>query len=117
SMTCIEDPDVARCVPSLWTGTGYYEQTLENSLSLQPNPAATSGAIRTSTYGGTERLYSAVEATARGSFSGFTANGCTGPALPDRIGCPAFRSEAVRILVAFTDEASFGGTLAAASSA
>ena len=116
SMTCIEDPDVARCVPSMWTGTGYYEVTLENALSLQPNPAATSAAIRTSTYGGTERLYAAVEATASGSSPGFTANGCTGPS-PGRIGCPAFRSEAVRILVAFTDEGSFGGTLAGAANA
>ncbi|MCZ7679690.1 MAG: hypothetical protein M5U28_13385 [Sandaracinaceae bacterium] len=98
SSTCIEDPGASSCILSPWTGTGYYEQTLENSLSLQADPAATSAAIRTSTYGGSERLYQAVQAVAAGPIAGFTANGCTGPS-PGRIGCPSFREEAVRILV------------------
>lgn len=119
SSTCIEDPGATSCVASVWTGTGYYEQTLENALSLQPDPAATSAAILTSTYGGTERLYYAAQAVASGPLApstGFAVNGCTGPGA-GRIGCPAFREEAVRILVAFTDEPSYGGTLAAASGA
>ena len=116
SSTCVEDPSASSCVASVWTGTGYYEVTLENALSLQSDPAATSAAIRTATYGGTERLYGAVEATASGSSTALTSNGCTGPSA-GRIGCPAFREEAVRILVAFTDEPSYGGTLEAASAA
>ncbi len=109
SSTCIEDPGASSCILSPWTGTGYYENTLENALSLQADPAATSAAIRTATYGGTERLYQAVQAVAAGPIAGFTANGCTGPS-PGRIGCPSFREEAVRILVAFTDEDSDGVT-------
>ena len=116
SNTCIEDPSTSSCILSPYTGTGYYENTLENQLSLQADPAATQSAIRTSTYGGTEDLYSALEAVASGSSSGFTAHGCTGPSA-GFIGCPSFREEAVRILVTFTDEDSDSGTLAGASGA
>ncbi len=117
SGTCIEDPGTSSCVASPWTGAGFYESTLENRLSLQADPVATSTEMAGwATYGGTERLHFALEATARGSAAGFTANGCSGPS-PGFIGCPSFRSEAVRILVAFTDENSDGGTLAGATSA
>jgi hypothetical protein len=117
SGTCIEDPSTSSCVASPWTGAGFYESTLENRISLQPDPMVTStGMASWTTYGGTERLFFALEATGRGMASGFTSNGCTGPR-PGFRGCPGFREEAVRILVAFTDEDSDGGTLAGATSA
>lgn len=108
SRTCIEDPGTSSCILSPWTGTGSYVHFLENRLSLQPDPAATSAAIRTSTTGSQERLYEAVYAVATGmGTASLSVSGCTGPA-PGRIGCPSFREEAVRILVAFTDEYSYG---------
>ncbi len=104
--TCIEDPAVSGCLLSTYTGTGYYETNYVNVVSLQPDPAATSGALNINTFGGTENLYRALWGLADPAAApGET--GCTGPGA-GTIGCPAFRSEAVRIAVVFTDEDSDG---------
>jgi hypothetical protein len=110
--SCISDPLLDSCVPSVWTGGGWYLDQYTNVLSLQPNPAATSTALSFGTTGGTESLFLALTRLANGG-----GVGCTSPLPADRIGCPAFRRDAVRIAVAFTDEDSDGGTLAAAASA
>lgn len=121
--SCIEDPSTAGCVTSPWTGGGWYLDSYTNVRSLQPDPAATSAALGFSTTGSVESLYRAVRAIATPSAGG--ASGCTGPTpgtpgtpgmpgAPGTIGCPAFRSEAVRILVAFTDEPNNGGSVTAA---
>lgn len=113
SLTCIEDPGASSCVPSMWTGTGWYEVNLNNLLSLQPNPAVTSTALGFSTSGGTENLYRSLRQLVDGS----GASGCASPLPAERIGCPAFRDEAVRVVVVFTDEDSDSGTLAEAAGA
>ncbi len=112
SHTCIEDPGTSSCILSPYTGTGYYETSYANRLSLQADPTATQTTLNSfTTFGGTENLYTALQGLATGSGSG-----CTGPS-PGFIGCPAFREEAVRILVTFTDEDSDGGSLSGAATA
>ncbi|MBO6939006.1 MAG: hypothetical protein JJ863_28820 [Deltaproteobacteria bacterium] len=107
---CVEDPVVAGCVPNFWTGTGGYRINLEHALSLQPDPATTSGAFLTNDSSGTENLYRAVQCVADGG-------SCTGGCSSSGIGCPGYRPEAVRILVTFTDEDSDAGSLAGAAGA
>jgi hypothetical protein len=108
--TCIEDPGASSCILSAFTGTGYYEATYVNGLSLQADPMMTRTAIRTATFGGTEELNEALLGMANPAMvDGET--GCTGPGA-GTIGCPAFRSTAVRIAVAFTDEDSDGAVTA-----
>jgi len=110
TMTCIEDPGMSNCILSPYTGIGHYESEYENEVSLQADPAVTAGATWSIT-GGTEELYEAVVGVVDpGAVSG--ESGCTGPT-PGFIGCVDYRSSAVRILVAFTDEDSDGGTTAA----
>lgn len=115
SGTCIQDPAMSSCVLSVWTGTGWYETTYNNLQSLQPDPMVTRDRIRTSTSGGTEELYEAIEGVADpGGISG--ERGCTGPA-DGGIGCPSYRPEAVKLLVVFTDENSDGGSRSQAAAA
>lgn len=101
--TCIEDPSSSSCVASAWTGGGIYEAEFENLLSVQPDPARTSSALSVSTFGSTENLYGAVWGVADPSSAPISTVGCIMPT-PERVGCPGFREEAVKILVAFTDE-------------
>ncbi len=111
--TCIEDPATSSCIPSPWTGGGYYEASYTNRTSLQSSASTTSTGLNFATSGSVERLFGAVWGVANPSASPITESGCAA-AMTGRIGCPAFRSEAVRILVAFTDEALNGGTETAA---
>ncbi|MGE0786845.1 MAG: hypothetical protein AB7S26_14330 [Sandaracinaceae bacterium] len=110
--TCIENPGMSSCVLSPWTGTGYYEVNLwhndgSHGVRLQPDPMVTSAAINRSTFGGTERLYQAMQGLATPTMldttGGFTTVGCETLAAGE-VGCPAFREHAVKIIVAFTDE-------------
>ncbi|MCB9614538.1 MAG: hypothetical protein H6722_19030 [Sandaracinus sp.] len=109
SNTCIEDPGIDGCLLSPWTGTGWYETNLRNLLSLQPSVAATETALNFTTSGGTENLFRALTDLASPGEGGSPAN-CA-PAMAGFIGCPAFREEAVRIAVLFTDENSDAGSL------
>ncbi len=114
--SCIEDPGIASCVTSPWTGGGWYLGDVTNTRSLQADPAVTSAALGFSTTGSTESLYRAVWGIADPAGAPGSESGCTGPGA-GTIGCPAFRDEAVRILVAFTDEDSDGGETAAQAAA
>jgi hypothetical protein len=114
--SCIEDPGIASCVTSPWTGGGWYVGSYTNTRSLQADPAATSAALGFSTDGSTESLYRAVWGVADPAGAPGAEGGCTGPGA-GTIGCPAFREEAVRILVAFTDEDSDGSETAAQAAA
>lgn len=122
SGTCIEDPAIDSCIASPWTGGGWYvDSVYGNVQSLQANPATTSAALAFATTGSDEPLYRAVWGVADPGAAPGSETGCTGPGVLT-IGCPEFRPEAVRILVAFTDEdsdgtetaAQAGGALAAA---
>jgi hypothetical protein len=111
--TCIEDPGIASCIASPWTGAGWYvDGTMGNVRSLQPDPAATSAALSFGTTGSSEELYRAIWSVADPAASPGTETGCSTP-MAGFLGCPGFRSEAVRILVVFTDEDSDGGETAA----
>lgn len=132
SGTCIQDPSMSSCVASVYTGAGYYEayywhkgdtsvdsgEASFDGIRLQPDPAATSAAMSTwDTFGGTEELYQALWGVAdpAGAPSG-RSRGCESLAAGE-IGCPAFREEAVRIVVAFTDENNDGSETAAQAGA
>jgi hypothetical protein len=112
--TCIEDPSTSSCLLSPWTGAGYYETELNNVLSLQEDPARTATALSFTTFGGTEQLNRCVWGLADPAAAPGVETGCTGPG-PGAIGCPSFREDAVRIMVAFTDEDSDGPEPAAAA--
>ncbi len=107
SGTCIENPATSACLLSTYSGAGYYEASYRNLLSLQPSPAATSAALAVATFGGTESLYRALWGVADPRGAPGSPADCAAP-MPGFVGCPAFRDEAVKIVVAFTDEDSDG---------
>ncbi|MFT5353281.1 MAG: hypothetical protein ACI9KE_000479 [Polyangiales bacterium] len=109
--SCIQDPAMSTCVPSIWSGAGRYTGSYTNSLSLQANPAATGTAIGSDTGGSDEDFFEMATCVATGT----CGRGCT--TASSMLGCPEFRPEAVRLLVAFSDENSDGGSLGAASAA
>ncbi|MCB9593470.1 MAG: hypothetical protein H6719_12120 [Sandaracinaceae bacterium] len=112
--TCIEDPGTSSCILSPYTGIGHYETSYTNSVSIQADPAVTAAASWSIT-GGTEELYEAVIGVVDpGMVPG--ESGCTGPN-PGFIGCVDYRTSAVRILIAFTDEDSDGSTTVAQAAA
>ncbi len=101
---CIEDPTTSSCVASVYTGVGTYEgrsNTYRNRLSLQPNAATTRSRIPTSASGAGagEALFQSVACVADPS-----ACNAAGTCATAGIGCPGYRSDAVRILVTITDE-------------
>ncbi|MAQ19430.1 MAG: hypothetical protein CMN30_32105 [Sandaracinus sp.] len=100
---CIEDPETAFCVADLWTGVGSYQDGGEhaNRISLQPLPSATQMAFPTDADlgGGSEALFESIACTANPTWCPAGA-GCT----PGGVGCPSFRTDAIRLLVAITDE-------------
>ncbi|MEQ8719872.1 MAG: hypothetical protein RID81_01275 [Sandaracinaceae bacterium] len=111
SGNCIEDPSMSNCLASPWTGAAYYETEYRNLLSLQPDPGMTSAALSFSTFGGTEQFHRAVWGVANPMAAPGAEEMCASPMM-GRVGCPAFREEAVKILVAFTDEDSDGSETA-----
>ena len=113
---CIESPAEDGCLPSVYTGTGTYETSYANELSLQPDPSVTATELGTyMTFGGVENLYDAIRGVADpASVVGET--GCTGPS-GGFVGCPSFRPQSRRILFVFTNEDSDAGSASAAGSA
>jgi hypothetical protein len=101
---CIEDPALRGCIASPWSGVGHYLDRLTNVLGLQPSPERTRDALRFGVTGTTEALYRA----AWGVAAPGAAPGAEVACLDAGVGCPGFRPDAVRILVAFTDEDSDG---------
>jgi hypothetical protein len=101
---CIEDPALRGCVASPWSGVGHYLDRLTNVVGLQPAPERTRDALRFGVTGTTEALYRAAWGVAAPAEAPGAEVACLGAG----IGCPGFRPDAVRILVAFTDEDSDG---------
>jgi hypothetical protein len=101
---CIEDPALRGCLASPWSGVGHYLGELTNVLGVQPSPARTRDALGFGVTGSTEALYRAAWGVADPAGAPGIETACVGGG----IGCPGFRSDAVRILVAFTDEDSDG---------
>jgi len=105
---CIEDPALRGCIASPWTGVGHYLDRLTNVVGLQPAPERTRESLRFGVTGTTEALYRA----AWGVAAPHEAPGAELACLGSGVGCPGFRPDAIRILVAFTDEDSDGGETA-----
>ncbi|MBZ0115840.1 MAG: hypothetical protein K8H88_02510 [Sandaracinaceae bacterium] len=102
--SCVEDPATSSCLTSPWSGVGYYEMDVVNQLPLQSAPLETSSALRSIPLsGGLEDLYGSVWSLLDPAGSPDRETGCISPTA-SRIGCAGFRDDAVRILVAFTDE-------------
>lgn len=100
---CIEDPELTGCIADIWTGVGTYAgnpNSYRNLLSLQPSPAMTRMRIPTSASGGgaDESLFESVACVA--DPLACSSAECT----PGGIGCPSYRSDAIRMLVTITDE-------------
>jgi hypothetical protein len=119
SGSCIEDPSLVGCVPSFWSGAGVYSDPsydIESLANLSANPAATAGAIPTSTGGGyAENMFQAAACVANP-----TAAGCSGAisgCASSGIGCPGYRADAVRVLVEITDEPDMANNSFTAASA
>lgn len=103
SGTCVTDPNAgAGCIPDLWTGVGRWDEvnTYHNILSLQPDPVLTANSIPGTGGGANEAPYHPPICIADPSLCPSASNlNCTAGG----VGCPAFRSDAVRILVEITD--------------
>lgn len=112
SGTCIEDPGLSSCILSAWSGAGQYGQSagggriMINRVSLQPDSAVTRAGIDLIPEdGGTEPMFGAAWGVVNPSTlpTGMTVQACA-PAMMGRSGCVGYRDEAVKILVAFSDE-------------
>ena len=100
---CIESPRASGCIAELWSGAGGYGSDTRNLLSLQPDASMTATALgRLGLTAGIEEMYEAALAIARPSAVP-TVTGCTGPG-GGSVGCPAYRPEARRLLLMFSDE-------------
>ncbi len=100
---CIENPETSFCISDLWTGVGTYtgnSDEYENLLSLQPIPMLTQSSIPSSANGGgaSEALYESAACVA--DRTQCNATGCTSGG----IGCPSYRTDAIRMLIGITDE-------------
>ncbi|MEM9190751.1 MAG: hypothetical protein AAGF12_16315 [Myxococcota bacterium] len=98
---CIADPEITGCIANLWTGVGTYwdDQEYRNLVSVQPDPTVTQASVPASTGpGGSEALFESVACVAEPALCPPAGCSMTG------IGCPGYRSDAVRILVTVTDE-------------
>jgi hypothetical protein len=108
---CTPSPGMAGCVSNLWSGIGTFTATYRNELSLQPNPFATQAALfDLETSGSAEELFEALLGIAAPDLvEGET--GCSGPTSLS-LGCPSFRPDANRLVVAVTSEDNDGTTTA-----
>jgi hypothetical protein len=101
--TCIADPRASGCIANLFTGIGTYAgepNSYRNVLGLQMDPGETRRRIPGSASGGgaNESLYESVACVA-------DPTACAGAeCTPGGIGCPAYRADAIRMLVTITDE-------------
>ncbi|MEC7520895.1 MAG: hypothetical protein VYE22_13560 [Myxococcota bacterium] len=104
--SCTEDPTRGSCIASPWSGGGYFTSTFVNLLPLQAVPEATRAALETTATGSVEELFGAAWSVVDPGGSPGSESGCVSGAA--RLGCVGFRPQAVKILVAFTDEDSDG---------
>ncbi|APR80859.1 internalin, putative [Minicystis rosea] len=100
---CITDPLAgAGCIPNLWTGVGRFDDlnSYHNLLSLQSDPVATANAVPGTGGGGNEAPFQPSVCIADPTKCPNAANkNCTAGG----VGCPSFRTDAVRIYVQITD--------------
>lgn len=100
---CIADPRISGCIASLWSGVGVFageRDTFRNLLGIQRDSAMTQRTVPASASGpgGAETLFESVACVADPS-------ACNdADCVPGGIGCPGYRSDARRILLAITDE-------------
>ena len=117
-LECIQDPAVYECVPSFWSGSGEFggsgelvpfpwpphiePEPVVNNQSINSSPTATANSIPGSTGSGSDEVvFRAAQCMANPSLcAADEIEGCS----PTGIGCPGFRSDAVRILLEITDE-------------
>lgn len=106
---CIQDPlEGAGCVADLWTGMGRFDNcnTNMNLVSLQSDPTVTANAFAgVAMSGGTEAVYQSAACVADPSLC-TNAQSCS--TTPGAVGCPGYRSDAVRVLIHVTDAGNQG---------
>jgi hypothetical protein len=114
---CVDDPLVANagagCIPDMWTGVGRFSDcnTYTNLLHVQADPKATAAAIPPAPLGGgTESVVQSPACVADKSFCSNDNKCSADPSNANPVGCPGFRSDAVRVLVQITDADNQGGT-------
>ena len=90
--TCIEDPSLASCIASPFTGAGWYLGGYVNVMGIQADPARTASALAFGVEGADEWLYRALWGVA----SPMRAPGREGACIAGGVGCPAFRADACR---------------------
>ncbi len=100
---CVVDPAIgAGCIPDLWTGVGKWTNlnTFKNLVSLQPNAQVTASAIPP--VGGLP-AEAPFQPGACVADPANCPNNATMQCTAGGVGCPAFRSDAVRIYVQISD--------------
>lgn len=113
---CVDDPLVANmgegCIPDMWTGAGRFDNcnTYTNLVSLQPDPAVTAAAVPSTGGGSAEAVVQAAACVANEALCSNNNQCGAHPTNMTPVGCPGFRSTAVRILVQITDADNQGGT-------
>jgi hypothetical protein len=113
---CVEDPLVANggagCVPDMWTGVGRFNNcnTYKNTLHLQPDPVATASAVGNIGPGSAEAVVQAPACVANPNICSNNPGCSSYPGVQNPVGCPGYRSDAVRILISITDADNQGGT-------
>ncbi|MDX9999972.1 MAG: hypothetical protein RBU30_01620, partial [Polyangia bacterium] len=109
-LECIQDPlEGDGCVADLWSGMGHFDNcnTNQNLVSLQANPTVTANAFAgVSMAGGTEAVYQSAACVANPALCSNTNQNCS--TTPGAVGCPGFRSDAVRVLIHVTDAGNQG---------
>lgn len=109
---CVQDPlQGDGCVPDLWTGFGRFNDcnTYRNQVPLQPDPSTTAAAIGGTGPGGSESVLQSATCVADSSHCSNNNQCSSDPSNPNPIGCPGFRSDAVRILIHITDAGNQAG--------
>ncbi|MBL8742474.1 MAG: hypothetical protein JNK04_15300, partial [Myxococcales bacterium] len=100
---CIVSPNLgAGCIPDMWTGVGRWDvlNSYSNLLSLQPDPIATATNIPSTGGGSNEAPFQPAACISDPTLCPGIANmNCTSGG----VGCPAFRTDAIRIYMQITD--------------
>jgi hypothetical protein len=102
-LVCVEDPNVSGCLLDMWTGVGRWNEldTYTNLVGLQPDPTVTAAGIPTAPDWWVAPIQPAACIADPTNCNNTTTINCA----PSGIGCPGFRSSAVRIYIQITDAA------------
>ncbi len=118
---CVDDPLVANmgagCIPDMWTGVGSFNNcnTYINLVSLQSDPVVTANAVPGTGGGSAEAVVQAAMCVADETQCSNNNQCGADPGNPNPVGCPGFRSDAVRVLMQITDADNQGGTCGGAA--